>query len=77
MRVDELIEELQYIREMHGDIECRLAIQPSWPFRNAFRCSQIATATLDNSEEEEVIAYIAEGNQLDYLPGAAKDELCW
>lgn len=75
MRVDELIEELQYIREMHGNIECRLAIQPRWPFEHSI--SQIATATLDNNSEEEVIAYIAEGNQLDYLPEAARDELYW
>jgi hypothetical protein len=75
MRVDELIEELQYIREMHGNIECRLAIQPRWPFEHSI--SKIAAATLDSNSEEEVIAYIAEGNQLDYLPGAATDELCW
>jgi len=75
MRVDKLIEELQYIREMHGDIECRLAIQPRWPFEHSI--SEIATATLDNSSEEEVIAYIAQGDQLDYLPGAARNELCW
>lgn len=75
MRVDELIEELQYIREMHGDIECRLAIQPRWPFEHSI--STIAAATLDVDNSEETIAYIAEGNQLDYLPGAARDELCW
>lgn len=75
MRVDELIEELQYIREIHGDIECRLAIQPRWPFEHSI--SIIAAATLDSNGTEETIAYIAEGNQLDYLPGAARDELCW
>lgn len=77
MRVNELIEELEYIREMNGDIECRLAIQPRWPFEHSISMITSAKVSSDSDGEQETVAYIAEGSQLDYLRDEAREELCW
>lgn len=79
MNITQLIEELDEIRELHGNIEVRWAAQPNWPFAYS-----IGGIVVDNDEEyedeekeesedgEEPIAYIGEGRQLEYLNGSVK-----
>ena len=74
MTVRQLIEELQF---MNQDANVRFASQPNWPFE--YSIGDIVSADVENrstGEEEEVI-YLAEGRQIGYLPGEAKDALMW
>tara|TARA_R100000951_G_scaffold50728_2_gene42802 strand:+ start:16885 stop:17133 length:249 start_codon:yes stop_codon:yes gene_type:complete len=82
MNVTELIERLQYVAEVNPDAEVRLASQPNWPFE--WSISNVLEVDLGvededgcSSGQEGTIVYIAEGSQLGYLPGVAKDELGW
>lgn len=82
MNITRLIEELEEIREMHGDIEVRYASQPNWPFAwtiggivvdDGYGCEEDDEEAPE--ELEEPIAYIGEGRQLDYLNGSVKNLL--
>ncbi len=79
MTVGELIELLEAIADEHGDeTEVRFAQQPSWPFENAIGGVVAVDEIHDERSGTDVtVAYIAEGKQLGYLPGAAKDALGW
>lgn len=72
MRLSELIEALEDLRETEGDdCEVRLATQPSWPFE----CSigEVQLVELDGGN----VIYIAVDEQLGYLPGQAAEDLGW
>lgn len=69
MTVEELIIELESLPE---DAEIRLAMQPSWPFEYGIGCVTEAV-----SFPEGDVAYLAEGPQLGYLPGAAREAIGW
>jgi len=69
MSIDELIEVLQEAREdLGGDAEVRLAMQPNWPFEYTIR---------NGTASAEGVIYLAEGRQLDYLPGEISQEFGW
>jgi len=64
MTVGELVEILQ---GMNTDAEVRLATQPSWPFE--YDVSEVG--------ETEDVVYLAEGEQVGYLPAAVSAGLGW
>lgn len=64
MTVAELIDVLE---SLDPDMEVRFASQPSWPFEYSIS---------DVCETEEAV-YLAEGNQIGYLPGEAAELLGW
>lgn len=71
MTVGELIDILEDLPE---DAEVRLAMQPSYPFE--YSISDLVTvAPMHDGDPGRV--YLAEGRQLNYLPGDARDELGW
>jgi hypothetical protein len=74
MTVRQLIEELEF---MNQDAEIRFASQPNWPFE--YSIADIVSVDIENRRtgEEEEVVYLAEGRQIGYLPGEAKDELGW
>lgn len=68
MTVAELLEALE---DLPGDMEVRLAVQPSYPFQHAL-------AAVFNSDEE--VVYLADGGQVHdapYLPGYVAEGLGW
>jgi hypothetical protein len=69
MTVEELIIALESLPE---DAEVRLAIQPSWPLEYAIGC---VTEAVSLPEGDTV--YLAEGPQLGYLPGEAREAIGW
>lgn len=69
MTVQELITTLE---DFDPDAVVRLAIQPSWPFE--YRIGDVIDAV---DEAGNQLVYLAEGGQVRYLPGDAKDALCW
>lgn len=89
MKLQELIELLEGIADEHGDIEVRLASQPSWPFEYAIPHDHIvAVVPADDDEFEledestrevaqETVCYIGEGRQLGYLSSSATNALGW
>jgi hypothetical protein len=70
--VSELIRQLTDIEEEHGDIEVRLAEQPRWAFEYSIQ-EDMGVAKVKG----EMIAYLAEGAQLDYLPHVAAVAVGW
>jgi hypothetical protein len=84
MNVGELRELLEGLDD---DVEIRLAQQPSWPFEYSIARIEVvdlgdadedeADGRADADDSDEQIVYIAEGSQLGYLPGAARDALDW
>lgn len=75
MIVAELIQKLQ---DMNPESEVRLAQQPNWPFE--YSIGEIVEVDLADDQDEETpktVVYIAEGTQLNYLPGAVRSELGW
>lgn len=88
MNVTELITQLQDVLDEHGDIEVRLAHQPEWAFEYDIANVVVADANGEedgdepvdripaNDVDEEMVCYIAEGEQIGYLGGVATKE-CW
>lgn len=70
--VSELIRQLTDIEETHGDIEVRLAEQPRWAFEYSIQ-EDLGVAKVKG----EMITYLAEGTQLNYLPHAAAVAVGW
>jgi len=91
MRIAELIEQLEDLRQDLGDdVEVRLAFQPSWPFEHSI--GEIVAsdpADVDEDEDEDdttraardddhvPVVYIGEGRQLGYLDTAGARALGW
>lgn len=88
MQVQDLIEALG---QFDPDAEVRLAVQPGWPFEHSIsqvealepdectECGHRIGGHFEDCSEPEIesVVYIAEGGQLDYLPGAAREILGW
>lgn len=74
MRVEELIELLE---GCNPEAEVRFASQPSWPFEYSIDDIVEAEVEKRNTDETETVVYLAEGRQIGYLPGEAKNELMW
>ncbi len=74
MTVRQLIEELEF---MNQDAEIRFASQPNWPFE--YSIADIVSVDIENRRtgDEEEVVYLAEGRQIGYLPGEAKNMLMW
>lgn len=70
MTVTQLIELLAEAAEINPDMEVRIATQPSWPFEHAVG---YGSAIVELDSEEDAVFYIAEGNQIGYLPEAATE----
>ncbi len=64
MKIWELLEILE---DMNEDTEIRLAMQPAWPFEYS----------IGNTVEFDGILYLAEDEQLRYLPEEVSNELGW
>ncbi len=81
MTLRELIDELEDAASEYGDdIEVRLAQQPRWAFEYSVDSGDtpVAVAKIRGDRgKRETVAYIGEGRQLGYLPGAAAVALGW
>ncbi len=74
MRLSELIESLQSIADESPDEdpEVRLAMQPRWAFEYSIHSVTPVSLRESPGGEEVPVVYLSEGDQLGYLPGAAK-----
>lgn len=76
MTVQELIEALS---GMNPDAEVRIAHQPSWPL--VLSVGDVIEADVtdeaDEVETDAQVVYIAEGEQVGYLPGEVTSALGW
>jgi len=70
--VSQLIQQLTEVEESYGDIEVRLAEQPRWAFEYSIQ-EELGVAKVKG----EMIAYLAEGSQLNYLPHSASVAVGW
>jgi len=70
MTVRDLIELLS---EFDPNAEVRLAHQPRW----AFEYSISTVAETEPNADDQTTVYIAEGNQIGYLPQEAADAIGW
>ena len=78
MNLDNLIKELEYMRDMHGgDTEVRLAFQPSWPFEHSVGRIADVEIEIPKDDDYKTVVYIAEDSQLGYLPEAVSETLEW
>lgn len=82
MTISDLISELEYLAEVMGDeTEVRIASQPSWPFEYSIAgITSVEPNDVedgDNGDVSEPVVYLVEGNQIGYLPSAAKDLIGW
>lgn len=88
MRISELIEQLEDLRQDLGDdVEVRLAFQPSWPFEHSIGDIAATEAvregdTLDEDDDEAdadapAVVYIGEGRQIGYLDERGARALGW
>lgn len=85
MDLDDVIEELQSLREIYGgNTEVRLAMQPNWPFEYSIGGivvndpeEQIDSENEDEGEdnEERPVVFIGEGSQIGYLSGRSNNIL--
>jgi hypothetical protein len=76
MTVDELREVLEDIED--GDMQVRFAHQPNWPLEYRVESAVVIDDVFDeDSDEEQTILYLAEGEQLGYLPGPVTEHLGW
>lgn len=66
MTVDELKEILE---DYDGDMEVHIAFQPSWPLEYSIDSDAVA--------EHDGILYLAERDQVGYLPGEVRPQLGW
>lgn len=71
MNVSELID---LLKDYDGDAEVRLATQVQWPFEYTVQsvASADEVAAIAGEDEAPNIVYIAEGEQLGYLPEPAR-----
>ena len=69
MTVEELI---CLLEELEPETIVRLAFQPSWPFEHSLDGNYAEV-----EEGGTKIVYLAEGNQLGYLPEEARRQLGW
>lgn len=80
MTVRELINLLEDYNE---DAEVRIAHQPSWPFEysigNVVGCegADHEDEDAEPNDDDALVVYIGEGDQLGYLPGSVCCELGW
>jgi len=78
MTVMELLCELE---GMNPDAEVRLAMQPNYPFEYSIsQIIELPRGVLDEDEEadkDDTIVYLAEGEQLAYLPQFVSEHLNW
>ena len=77
MTIGELRDELDYLIEheqVSKNTELRLAHQPTWAFEYSLSSDVSVVEDIDNGEP---VAYIAEGHQIGYLPQAAADAVGW
>ncbi len=73
MNIMDLIDRLQDIADLYGEAtDVRLATQPSWPFE-----WDVGNVVAVSDDDGHAAAYVSEGTQLGYLPGAAATELGW
>ena len=91
MTLEDLVYELQkLVKEGYKDADVRWASQPRRPFEYEIDAvvqttEQYETGYTDHTEngdpvpevEEKDVIYLAEGRQIGYLPGAARDKLGW
>lgn len=79
MNLRDLIDALEDVASEHGDdIEVRLAQQPRWAFEYSLNGdTPVAVANVKEHGRRQCVAYIAEGQQLNYLPQAAAVALGW
>jgi len=68
MMVDEMVDEVGESKAY--DIKVRIASQPRWPFEYSVAAELVPSNTDD-------VVYIAEDQQLGYLPYDAKESLGW
>jgi len=92
VNIRELIEQLEQMAQEHGE-ECNVLIasQPSWPFEHEvgqlvavqpeaeefYETEEAALAAEAEGDERPTTIYLAEGQQIGYLVGAAQSELGW
>lgn len=84
MTISELKE---LIADLPDDAEVRIAHQPKWPFEYSVGDSAYVEVSVPAETDEDAdpvkangapgVLFLAEGTQLGYLPGQAKDELRW
>lgn len=89
MTVQELIEELEVYKELHGeDVEIRFASQPSWPFEYSIgeivsnkdcpdMCDDESDEYSTDEQNTDTILYLVEERQVGYLPGNVKNQIGW
>ena len=74
MNINDLIENLEQLREEHGDdIELRYASQPQWAFENSISDNELQVVEIDGEKR----IYLAEGHQIGYLPSEAREAINW
>jgi hypothetical protein len=77
MTAKELIEEMEWAIEQNGgDVEVRIASQPSWPFEYSLDTAATVAIEADDGDTDKVV-YLAEGAQLAYLNEKAREEIGW
>ena len=80
MKIQDLIDALEEQKRIYGEqTEVRFAQQPSWPLEYSIDETVVAfePSEDDNRETGEPIVYLAEADQIGYLPGAVSEELGW
>ena len=78
MTAKELIEEMEWAIEQNGgDVEVRIASQPSWPFEYTLDTAVTVEVEDKNTDDKEKVVYLAEGSQLGYLNELARSEMGW
>ena len=83
MTARELLEQLQDVVAEFGDqVEVRWAAQPRWAFEYSIGDVQVATLKASRharaaGAQDETVIYLAEGQQIGYLPAAASVALGW
>jgi hypothetical protein len=74
LRIGELLEVLQELVDEHGpETEIRLAHQPQW----AFEYSLDPDLGVVENDDGSTVIYLAEGQQLGYLPHTAAVAVGW
>jgi len=82
MTLQDLIDQLQDLADDCDaqSTEVRLAIQPRWAFEHSISTVEIVGPTVSEKKrnpDAPSVIYIAEGNQIGYLPTAAGVALGW
>ena len=64
-----------WLDQFDGDVEVRFASQPRWAFENAIEIPEDQDEPLEIDGEK--VIYLAEGQQIGYLPKAASVFVGW